>query len=1774
MLSNLGYENPALFHQGHAADIYRAYRPDGTSVIAKIPRSEDPAATEIAWLQREYELLSSLGDALGVIHPLGLRQLGERWALIEEDFGGESLEKLMPAATWSLADRLEIAIALADAVGQLHAANLIHKHLHPGHVVWNAQTKALKLIDLAMAAQIPRESAEVRADARIEGRLRYASPEQTGRVNRALDYRTDFYSMGATLYELFVGEPLWTSNDPLEILHSHVAVNPVPPSERNASIPPGLSALIMRLLEKNPSARYQSTYGLKHDLEHCRKTLAEDGTIPQFELCTHDVNERLALPDKLYGRSSELERLVGSFANITEARPSLVLISGYSGIGKSALARALYEPTTARRGYFISDKFEQMQRSTPYAAIAGAFGALMRQLLFNSESALQKWREALLEALGESGQIVMDVVPELALILGPQPPVAELGPAETLNRFNRIFGRFIRVLAKPEHPLVVFIDDLQWADSASLQLLEMLLGNDETRGFMVVGAYRDNEVQAGHPLRIMLDRLAQNSVPICDIPLGPLAPRAVDELISDTAGRPLDEVEALGRVVERKTAGNPLFVIQLLKSLFQDGLLKLDRQAGRWRWNVDEIATRNISDNVVDLVLDKLRMLPAPTQEALEYAACVGGSFDVDTLAIVLQTSAKQAFDRMLPAIREGFVAGRTGLEASSSTVLVRELKFLHDRIQQAAYALGDASGHAERHLLIGRLLRDHNKGNDRLFQIADQLNRARSLIHDQAELEALARMNLEAALRAKNALAYTAARSYIEAGLACLSDDTWQSNYELSYAVHRARVEIVHLDGNYELTEKLCIDLIERAQTTRDKAGIYPVLAAQYTHRAMYHEALVATKRGLALLDVTLPLGVSAEELGKLVGEEMGNVQQLLSAKPIADWGNEPEMTDPDALLVTALLQGIVASAFFIDPSFYIVVVCKAVGMSLRYGPSARSSDLWSNYAHIITIVGDPAVAYQLGRLAVTLTERLRQPDGACRSYHHLGNWVAHWSRPLRESLEMIDSAQRAGIEGGEQLYTGYAIVFRPYHAYYLGEALDEVAARIDEPLKFVRKNHNQLGIDILRALAPVVANLQGLTSSMDDLSFEGVAQADMLAQWREKKSGMAIAFHLVAETELRYMYDEPRRALAVWADADAALGQILGNHAVAHHHLYRALSIAAILGDEPECSDRADLRKAFDEQRERWRGWAAKCPENFAHLDALVDAEAARIDGEADRAANRYDAAIALANEHGFPQHAALASELAGKFWKGRGRRRIAQEYLRDALQGYRRRRAHRKVELLERRFSSFLFQEPLKSAPVQTSTDRGIESSTLDLQSILKLSHTITSEIDLDRLLSKLMLVLLENAGARHGALIFDKNGELHVEVHTAVDEAHTHGAATTVLESIALPNFLHASEPIIRYVARTKETVILGDATREGDFAQTPYVLRAKPKSLLCAPVMNSGRMVAIAYLENDLSANVFTPERLEILRLLSAQIATSLDIAILHRELETRVVLRTQELHQRNEDLSRALSELRKTQNQLVQSEKLASMGRLTMGIAHELKNPLNFIINFAKIEDSLVSEIEEELEEVQDVLPTKCGIADVVKDLKDTAAGIRDHGIRANDIVQSMMRHAAGMSGERAPTHIDKLLDQAVKFVLEAQHNADPNKGQITIERDYDPNLGEMLIVPQELLRVCINLIENAVDAVLSKKSSNGDAYAPTIRVEAHRTADVLTIRVRDNGPGVAPDVLPRIFEPFFTTKPPGKGLGLGLSLSYDIVVQGHHGTLECDSVQGNGATFVITLPT
>ncbi|MEG4083512.1 serine/threonine-protein kinase PknK, partial [Microcoleus sp. POL10_C6] len=907
MLSIPGIAVQKLLYESANSLVYRAIREaDHQPLILKLLKESYPTPQELLRYRTEYRITRELKEA-GVVQVYDLQKYQNSLVIFVEDFGGESLKIWMQQRKFSLKEFLQIAIAATETLGKIHSANIIHKDINPSNIVFNPATGQLKIIDFGISTQLTREMPTLKNPNILEGTLAYISPEQTGRMNRSIDYRTDFYSLGVTFYELLTGKLPFETEDALELVHCHIARQPVPPHEIKPEIPLIVSQIVSKLMAKNAENRYQTALGLKQDLEMCLVQLQETDRIEEFDLGTLDLTDHFLIPEKLYGRETEVFHLLNAFERVRNSSAEMMLVGGFSGIGKTAVVNEVHKPIARQRGYFIKGKYDQFQRNIPFSAFVQAFRELMGQLLSESDAQLHRWQTQILTAVGESGQVLIDVIPELEHIIGAQNPALELSGSAAQNRFNLLMQKFVQVFTQAEHPLVMFLDDLQWADSASLKLLQLLM--EDTGHLLVLGAYRDNEVSPAHPFMLTVDEIVKSGAVVNTITLQPLSLADLNQLVADTLICDLSLATPLTELVYQKTQGNPFFSTQFLKALYEDGQIIFNPpqspiskggSKGGWQCDINQVKFADASD-VVEFMAVQLQKLPAETQDVLKLAACIGAQFDLETLAIVSEELPEETASALWKALQEGLILvmseGYNFIQADAQyppgSVANPTYKFLHDRVQQAAYSLIPDDQKQATHLKIGQLLLQSSSEieiEEKIFDIVGHLNQGIELIHQLSERSALAQLNLEAGRKARNSTAYAAANIYLQTGIELLTPQCWQTQYELALNLYVAAAEIAYLNGDFDGMEQMAGLVLQEAQTILDRVKIYEIKIAAQTAQSKVLETIAVAREALLQLGIELPAEPDEPQIGKALQALAGQ----LSGRKIEELVDLPVMTNP----------------------------------------------------------------------------------------------------------------------------------------------------------------------------------------------------------------------------------------------------------------------------------------------------------------------------------------------------------------------------------------------------------------------------------------------------------------------------------------------------------------------------------------------------------------------------------------------------------------------------------------------------------------------------------------------------------------------------------------------------------------------------------------------------------------------------------------------------------------------------------------------------------------
>jgi PAS domain S-box-containing protein len=1460
------YGAPSILGEADARQEPRRSVPR-SRVLVLSTAAEYPAANSLKRLRHECSLREEL-DAAWAARPIATTRYWDRVVLVFEDPGGVPLAQLVGREQpLDLAFSLRLAISVSIAISQMHQRGIIHKDIKPANILVDSATCQSWLTGFGIASRLPRERQSPEPPEIIAGTLAYMAPEQSGRMNRSIDSRSDLYSLGVTLYEVLTGALPFTASDPMEWVHCHIARQPVPPAQRLISVPLIVSAIVMKLLAKTSEERYQTAVGVERDLRHCLAQWEARGHIEDFLLGEYDTPDRLLIPEKLYGRAHEVETLLAAFDRIVKSGAAeLVLVSGYSGIGKSSVVNELHKALVPPRGLFAAGKFDQYKRDIPYSTLAQAFQNLVQPLLSKSETELRGWRDALLEAVGPNGRLMIDIAPELKIIIGEQPAVPELPPQDAQRRFQLVFRRFIDVFASPEHPLALFLDDLQWLDAATLDLLEDLLTHPDVNYLLLIGAYRDNEVTVAHPLMQKLAAIRTAGGKVAEITLGPLGREHVGQLVADALRCESELALPLAELVHGKTGGNPFFAIQFISSLAEERMLIFDHDSSRWFWDLDLIHAKGYTDNVVDLMVGRLTRLPAETEQALQQLACLGNVADLATLSIVLGTEEEQVHAALWPSVRQELVDRLGGA-----------YRFVHDRVQEAAYSRISEELRGRAHLRIGRLLAARTcreKRDEAIFDIVNQLNRGAALMTSAEERVQLAELNLTAGKRAKASSAFASALNYLAAGAALLPADAWEHHYELIFELELHRAECEFLTGGTAAEERLS-KLSERAHNLVDVASVASLQEVLYTTLDRLDLSVEVGLDYLRKVGINWTAHPTKEEVVREYEETLARLENC----PIERMVELPRMSNPESRATVEVLTELVPAAYFTDLELCSLVVCRIANVSLERGNCNGSVYAYSLLGFLLrTRFGNHAAGFSFGRLALKLSDETDLGRFRARVYLNFAYCVNPWTRHIRTGRSLLRRGLTGAYETGDLTFAAYLYYCLITDLLASGDPLDDVQREAEIGLEFASRTRFGLVVDILTGHLRLIRALRNLTDelgSFNDRAFD----EQLFEKHLEKDPRLAnpTCVYWIRKLQACYFAGDYDAAVAAATKAEPLLWTSPASFEIADYHFYAGLARAGVLDTTP-VSERQPHLEALAAHHRQLQIWAGNCPENFENRGALVGAEIARIEGHALDAMDLYEQAIRSARVNDFVHNEALAYERAAYFYAGRGFEKFARTYLREARYCYLRWGADGKVRQLDE-FYPDLRQEERVPGPTSTI---GASVEHLDFAALIKASQALSGEIVLEKLIDALMRTAIEHAGAQRGLLILLRGAEPWIEA-----EATTSGDAIGVHLRSAPATEAAVPESIVHYVLRTQEGVMLDDASAQNPFSSDSYIRRLKARSILSLPLIHQAKLIGVLYLENNLTPHVFTPTRIAILKVLASQAAISLENTRLYRDLEER-----------------------------------------------------------------------------------------------------------------------------------------------------------------------------------------------------------------------------------------------------------------------------------------------
>ncbi len=1515
--------NSQLLYDGNHSSLYFQGNTESASAfIVKILKTNVPHAAEASQISNEFQITQLLQDVKGVRKVVSKENVNGYLSILLEYVQGSTLKEHFIKNSQSLPTFLKVAIHIAETLAQIHARNVIHKDINVNNIIYNAEKEEVKIIDFGISSKVNLKRQYLGNPDKLEGTLAYISPEQTGRMNRAVDHRSDLYSLGVTFYEMLTRKLPFDANDPMELVHSHIAKNPLSPHELNQEIPLALSQMVMKLLAKSAELRYQSALGLKNDLAvflHSVETATD--LPPDFRIGEMDFSGKFQIPQKLYGREKEIAELLLAYERASEGSSEVLLISGASGIGKSQLVHEIHASITAKRGWFVEGKFEQFQKNVPYKGWIQAFEEFVNLLLTENTQVLSQWKAKIMEAVDGNGKILTDLIPNLELIIGKQAEVKELDSSEAQSRFNNVILKFLQLIARQEHPLVVFLDDLQWTDIASLNLIEFLLIDKTTNYLLLICAYRDREVSPSHPFMMTVNELQKGQVQLNTLQILPLSQENINELLSETLNATPDYTEPLAKLIFNKTEGNAFFVNQFFYTLYEQELLvfKVKQtpygQKAVWEWDTYYIEQLNFTDNVVELLVGKIQKLPKVTQKILKLAACIGNRFDLQILTLISNEPSEQVNEDLEKAVLENLILPTD----------FNNYKFAHDRVQQAVYSLIDEQDRRATHLAIGKLLfnsLDEEDREDELFEIVNQMNLGMSLIDNQQKKNELSQLNFKAGLKAEDAAAFDSAFDYLQTSIQLLDSNSWKSDYAHTSQVYQTAAHTAFQSSKFVEANDIGQKVLTNAKSLVEKAAIYNIQL----------QSLLAQNQPVQMLDLSIEILKEFKVNLPRKASNLAIVKSLIALK-IAIRGKTPEsfmqlnmMKDEEKKALMTLYDAIGNAAYFAEPTLLAIVIFNRLKLVAKYGNTEDSIYVFASYGLLLCgVLNDIETGYRFGKVADTLlatwkVKRLEAKTAFVNNY-----FIYHWKEPLNTTAKGLENAYKKALDyGGDPLFTAYCITIADVQYLFSGKYLPDLLAQSIESGSVCLKVKQAQSYQHSLALQQCVANLCQEVENPTRLA-GSYYHAEHQSAERAKSKDQALEFTLIFyETFLSYLFDDLEYALKGNEWLKANMGTAMGS---LYMYVHNTLDSLLILQKNSKGSvDKKQISKVLANQK-KLKSWAKVYPNNTLHRYHLVEAELARVQNFADKAKTNYDKAISLANEYQYINDEALAWELAGKFYTSLNENYLAVFYIQNAIRCYGQWGATAKVRQLENLYPQ---ARPLigktanmsktvsfsKSSTISSSTISGMQgtitmSSMLDMRSIIKASQTLSGEVVLSKLLEKMLQIVMENAGAEFAVLLQRSEGGQFKVIAESSGAGNYHQ-----IEEIPLEQYPNIASTIVNYVIRTKDSVVLNDASEDKKYNTDSYIKIRQPKSVLCFPISYKSRIAGIFYLENNLAEGVFTADRFEVLKLLSAQISISLENALLYENLEDKVRERTQKLNERNEEVKAQATVLALTNKEL------------------------------------------------------------------------------------------------------------------------------------------------------------------------------------------------------------------------------------------------------------------
>ena len=1739
MIDFPGYSDIVELKDGSHTELFSAKK-DHQKVIIKLLNKKKPSKSDLQQFQYEYELLKDIDDEY-IVKVIDFQLLDDSCFIVMLDTDTQSVQTLLDANALTMEDKLDIVLQTAKALQNLQEKEIIHKSLTLSSIFYNQETKLLKLSNFADAIRLRSERKLFDTPHAQEGNLFYFSPEQTGRMNRHVDYRSDLYALGVCMYKLFCGRFPFEQNKKLELYHAIIALPAKEPITINAKLPKVLNGMIMKLLEKNAEQRYQSAYGLTLDIKRVIKQL-QNSSSELFELGRDDHRGKLHIPEKLFGRDKEVSQLLSSFERVTKGGKEILLVAGYSGVGKSVLVSEVHKPITKSRGFYIEGKFDQFQRDKPYLAIIQAFNAWSHMILSEPVAEQKRWKTKILEALGRNAQVIIDLIPSFEELLGEQESVEELSGMEAQNRFNFLFSTLIRTIASSKQPLVIFIDDLQWSDQATLNLIDAIFQDQQCSHLLLFGAYRDNEVDDTHPFIKTMRQIEKENISMSTLHISNLTKDDVSHLLSETLHQSVQEVDSLVELVYAKTAGNAFFVNNFITALEDEKLLSFDFESQKWCWDIKDLYDKNLTDNVVDLMSQQISKFSDKTQKLLTLASCIGNRFDLFTLSIISENSHQEAADDLESALESGLIIplkeAYKYVQFSQSDENIY-YKFSHDRIQQAAYAFLSPKEKPSIHLHIGDLLNKSLTGQERekrVFDIVNHTNIGHELISDTEIRFEMAKMNLEAAHKAKKAVAFKSSYGFLDFAQIYLCQNHWENDYKLSYEIWIMKAELAYMIQEFTASKELIDEILQYSKSGVEKAEAYNISIIRETMQGNYLEAIEYGRQGMDLVGFTLP----DDHYDQSFGQEMGEISAYLETHTIASLSELPVCHDPAVAVANKILMNLGPPTYFVLKPLYPVICSSFVLLAIKHGNTDVSAGAYSNYGIVLAaMMGQYEAGYEFGLASLALDKTFDNMQESCKNNFNFGMVLNSWMRPLSEGLAAVNRAYDVGMQSGELQFVGYSIYSKLLFAFVAGESIDDIIHNLSSSYKFQEKTKNQWALDSIGALSLALYHLKGESPQLID-------EEAFLQSASINEGGHGLCFYKIFKAQYLFVMQDYDQSFSLTSEAEAIIFNIFGLLPVADCNYYNSLSLS-MLSLEKDLDQREEDIKRIETNQEQLKIWSDNVKENFLHKFLAVEAQLAWLKGNLEGARKLYNEAITSALHNNFLQDVAIISECYAQFLLKNDSKRVAEIYFQDALYYYERWNADAKVESLKKFMTGEYQTHKLKADG---------ENDTVDYNSLIQSIQLISSEVELHSLVSQFVSIAMENAGAQRGLFLLLKDDILELTLEKDI-QGRDHLISKKFDELSEDDYLIHKA---VKQSLNTLQDVTIENACEDEQYAKLSYVKKHKPLSVLVLPIIHNGSLEALLYLENSLVSQLFTPQRVELLRMLGAQVGISFENFRLYENLEHTIAERTQALQASNRELSDTMTNLQSAQNQLVESEKIASLGSLVAGIAHEINTPVGLSITGITSVHNSTKQIKENY--ANDKMTQKA-FEEYLETTESLTEVISKNLNQAGELIRNFKKLAVDQNrDEKSEFVLKELIEEVVSTFNTKLQEAGI---ELLIECDCQAKMNSYL---KDIYEVLGNMIKNSMLHAFDKQPTK------EIRIKIKTIGKVVEIRFCDNGKGILEKNLSKVFDPFYTTKMGQGGTGLGLHVVYNIVTQRLKGEISVTSTQKPLETcFLLKLP-